>query len=86
MKESLKFGRIKEIRAPYYIVNPLTITRISHNKPRLILDLRHVIFFVYKDRIKFDDMQHFVDNEGFSINIRYKLRLCFYKNFGEGKG
>ena len=66
-----------------------TVTKSRHNKPRLILDLRHVIFFVYKVRIKFDDwrtMQHFVDNKGFFIKVRYKLKVYFYKNFGEGKG
>ena len=89
MKETLVSGRINETRAPSYIVNPLTVTKNSHGKSRLILDLRHVIFFVYKDRIKFDDwrtMQHFVDNKGFSIKIRDKLRLYFLKKFGEGNG
>ena len=54
-------GRIKETRAPSYIVNLLTVVKNSHNKPRLILD------FVYKDKIKFDDwrtMQDFVHNKG----------------------
>ena len=68
MKELLKSGRIKKTRAPPYIVSPLTVAKNSHNKPRLILDLRYVNSFVYKDRIKFDDwrtMQGFVDNKGF---------------------
>ena len=37
------------------IVSPLTATKNSHNKPRLILDLRYVNSFVYKDKIKFDN-------------------------------
>ena len=64
-KELLKSGRIKETRAPPYIVSPLTVAK---NKPILILDLQYVNSFVYKDNIKFDDwrtMQDFVDNEGF---------------------
>ena len=68
MKELLKSGRIKETRAPPYIVSPFTVTKSSHNKPRLILDLRYVNCFVYKDKIKFDDwrtMQDFVDKKGF---------------------
>ena len=68
MKELLKSGRIKETRAPTYIVSPFTVTKSSHNKPRLILDLRYVNSFVYKDKIKFDDwrtMQDFVDKKGF---------------------
>ena len=68
VKELLKSDRIKETRAPPYIVSPLTVAKNNHNKPRLILDLRYVNSFVYKDKIKFDDwrtMQDFVDNEGF---------------------
>ena len=72
MKELLKSGRIKKTRAPPYIVSPLTVAKNSHNKPRLILDLRYVNSFVYKDRIKFDDwrtMQGFVDSKGFLYNF-----------------
>ena len=39
VKELLKSGRIKETRAPPYIVSPLTVAKNSHNKLRLILDL-----------------------------------------------
>ena len=39
VKELLKSGRIKETRAPPYIVSPLTVAKNSHNKSRLILDL-----------------------------------------------
>ena len=38
----------------------------SHKKPRLILDLQHAVFLVYKVRIKFDQWRtakDFVDNE-----------------------
>ena len=68
VKELLKSGKIKETRAPPHIVSPLTVAQNSHNKPRLILDLRYVNSFIYKDRIKFDDwrtMQDFVENKGF---------------------
>ena len=64
----LKSGRIKEPRAPPYIVSPITLAKNSHNKPRLILHLRYFNSFVYKDKIKFNDlrtMQDFVDNKGF---------------------
>ena len=67
VKELLKSGGIKETRAPPYIVNLLTVARNSHNKSRLILDLWYLNYFVYKDKIKFDDwrtMQDFVDNNG----------------------
>ena len=39
VKELLKSGRIKETRAPPYIVSPLTVAKKNHNKSRLILDL-----------------------------------------------
>ena len=68
VKELLKSGRIKETRAPSYIVSPLTVAKNSHNKPRLISRLRYINSFVYEDKIKFYDwrtMQDFVDNEGF---------------------
>ena len=69
VEELLKSGRIKETRAPPYIVSPLTVSKNNHNKMRLILDFNS---FVYKDKIKFDDwrtMQDFVDKEVF----RYKF-------------
>ena len=47
VKELLKSGRIKETRAPPYIVSPLTVAKNNHNKPRLILDLRYVNSVVY---------------------------------------
>ena len=68
MKELLKFGRIKETKSLPYVVSPLTVAKNSYNKPRLILDLRYVNSFVYKNKIKFDDwrtMQDFMDNKGF---------------------
>ena len=45
VKELLKSGRIKEIRAPSCIVYPLIITQNSHNKARLILNLLHINSF-----------------------------------------
>ena len=68
MKELLKSGRIKETRALPYIVSPLSVAQNSHNKPRFVLDLQYVNYFVYKNKIKFDDwrtMQDFVENKGF---------------------
>ena len=68
VKELLKCGRIKETKAPPYIVSLLTVAKNSHNKPRLILDLQYVNSFGFKDKRKFGDwrtMQDFVDNEGF---------------------
>ena len=70
VKKLLKSGRIKETRTPFYIVNPLTVAKNSHKKPRFILDLRNAFFLVYKVRIKFDHWRtakDFVDNKCFSL-------------------
>ena len=45
MKKLLKSGRIKETRVPFYIVNPLTVAKNSHKKPKFILDLWDTQFF-----------------------------------------
>lgn len=39
------------------MVNPLSVSVQSSGKKRLILDLRHVNFFVNKSKIKFEDAQ-----------------------------
>ena len=70
VKKLLKSGRIKETRTPFYIVNPLTVAKNSHKKPRFILDLRNAFFLVYKVRIKFDHWRtakDFVDKKCFSL-------------------
>ena len=47
VKKLLKSGRIKESRTPFYIVNPLTVAKNSHKKPRFILDLWDTQFFLF---------------------------------------
>ena len=39
VKNLFKSGRIKDSRTPFYIVNPLTVAKSSHKKPRFILNL-----------------------------------------------
>ena len=42
------------------MVNPLSVSVQSKGKKRLILDLRHVNFFVKKSKIKFEDAKSFL--------------------------
>ena len=47
VKRLLKSGRIKESRTPFYMVNPLTVAKNSHKKPRFNLDLWNTQFFLF---------------------------------------
>ena len=42
-------------------MNPLSVSFQSNWKKRLILDLRHVNFFVKKSKIKFEDAKSFLE-------------------------
>ena len=44
------------------VVNPLSVSVQSNGKKRLILDLRHVNFFVKKCKIKFEDAKSFLQS------------------------
>ena len=55
--ELLSVGSIVSCTSPPDLVNPLSVSVQSSGKKRLILDLRHVNFFVSKSKIKFDDAQ-----------------------------
>lgn len=58
--ELLKVGSIVECPFPPVVVNPLSISFQFSGKKRLILDLRHVNFFVKKFKIKFEDAKSFL--------------------------
>ena len=55
VEELLNTGRIKEVKNPPYVVNPLSVPENGSHKLRFILDLRYVNKHVFKDKIKFDD-------------------------------
>ena len=40
------------------IINPLSVSNLRSGKQRLILDLRHVKQFIYKQKFKFEDFGH----------------------------
>jgi len=56
----LKMNCIDELEeappSPLDIVNPLSVSTQSPGKKRLILDLRHVNFYVYKQKLKCEDL------------------------------
>ena len=57
IQELLRVGSIVSCTRPPEVVNPLSVSVQSSGKKRLILDLRHVNFFVNKSKIKFEDAQ-----------------------------
>lgn len=59
--ELLKVGSVVECPFPPVVVNPLPVSVQSNGKKRLILDLRHVNFFVKKSKIKFEDAKSFLE-------------------------
>ena len=64
VEELLNTGRIKEVKNPPYIVNPLSVSEKGSQKLGLILDLRYVNKHVFKDKLKCDDwkiMQDFLE-------------------------
>lgn len=56
----LKVGSVVECSFPPVGVNPLSVSVQSNGKKRLILDLRHVNFFVKKSKITFEDAKSFL--------------------------
>ena len=74
IKELLETGRIEEVENPPLVVNPLSVTS-KNGKERLILDLRHVNQFVFKQKIKFDDwkiMEQFLAEGGYVFSFDIK--------------
>ena len=75
--ELLETGRIKESIEPPKVVNPLSVSvqgKDQHGteKLRLILDLREVNKYVFKEKIKFDDwrtMEQYLAQDGFAFTF-----------------
>ena len=60
INELLVEGKIEEISRKPYIINPLTVAE-NKSKKRLVLDLRHVNPFVWKEHMKFEDWRVAID-------------------------
>ena len=54
----LETGRIREVKKPPTVVNPLSVATNS-TKPRLILDLRYVNTHLWSQRVKYEDFRTF---------------------------
>ena len=58
--ELLNVGSVVECIVPLVVINPLSVSIQPNGKKRLILDLRHVNFFVKKSKIKFEGAKSFL--------------------------
>ena len=57
LQELVHSGCVVEVSTPLHVVNPLSVSIQSTGKKRLILDLRHVNFHVWKEKFKFEDIR-----------------------------
>ena len=74
IKELLKAGAIMEVFDAPDVVNPLSVAQNSKKK-RLVLDLRHVNPYVWKQKHKFEDLRcaiEFAKKNGFMITFDLK--------------
>ena len=92
---------IEEITEKPFIINPLTVTVQSSGKKRLILDLRHVNKFIYKQKFKCEDVKtamQLLDKDFFMFKFdlksayhhieifeEHRTYLTFAWNFGQSK-
>ena len=56
VNDLLKLNLVEEIFCAPDIINPLSVSTRSSGKQRLILDLRHVNAFLYKQKFKCEDL------------------------------
>ena len=72
----LKINGIEELSEVPNIVNPLSVSVQSSGKKRLILDLRHVNLFVYKQKFKCEDLRVALSiiSRGFSL-FKFDLKV-----------
>ena len=74
LQKLLLTGRIRKIYGIPKFVNPLSVAT-RNDKKRLIIDLRHVNYFVYKQKVKFEDWSTFenlIDKQGFAFTFDIK--------------
>ena len=57
LQELVHSGYVVEVSTPPHVVYPLSVSIQSTGKKRLILDLRHVNFHVWKEKFKFEDIR-----------------------------
>ena len=91
VEQHLNTGKIKEVKNPPSVVNPLSVSENGSQKFQLVLDLRYVNKHVFKDKINFDDWKiiqgyHHIDIDekhqkylGFSWKIKRQTRYFAFK-------
>jgi len=69
VNELLHANRVEEIFCVPDIVNPLSVSTRSSGKQRLILDLRHVNSFIFKQKFKCEDLNVAIQifNKGYHL-------------------
>ena len=75
IQDLLKTNRITEVNELPHVVNPLSVTVQNSGKKRLILDLRYVNKYIYKERIKIEDlrlMEQFLNPHDYMFNFGIK--------------
>ena len=54
ISELVSINLVTEVQEPPHCVNPLSVSAPHNKKPRLILDLRHVNYYIIKRKVKFE--------------------------------
>ena len=72
----LKMNCIEELDEAPDIMNPLSVSTHSSGKKRLILDLRHVNLYVYKQEFKYEDLKGALSiiSRGYSL-FKFDLKV-----------
>jgi hypothetical protein len=74
--ELVMSGRVIEVPYKPLVVNPLTVSINRLGKKRLILDLRHVNKYIWKEKMRFGDIKlglDYVENNGFMFKFDLTL-------------
>ena len=75
IKELCKLGHVVRMKEKPIVVNPLTVSVNKKGKERLILDLRYVNLYIYKQKVKFENWEAFKQyacdvNYAFSFDLK----------------
>ena len=82
VNELLHAYLVEEIFCVPDIVNPLSVSTRSSGKQRLILDLRHVNSFIFKQRFKCEDLSVAIQifDQGFHL-FKFDLQILLHWDF-----
>ena len=57
IEQLVSAGCVREVEEPPVVVSPLSVAENSERKKRLVVNLRHVDKFLYKQRFKYEDLR-----------------------------